>query len=60
MEFISTEHTQRNLLVRAVRQQQRPTDAQLSALMSEYTAMREYWGGSPALESMLAPLLPHL
>lgn len=53
VEFVSTEHTPRNLLIRAVKQQQRqpPEAAQWAA---EYVALKRYWGVTPHLERLLA------
>jgi len=49
IEFVSTEHTPRNLLIRA-----RKTDTPASAeLRSEYEALKQSFGVTPYLESLL-------
>jgi SAM-dependent methyltransferase len=58
IEFVSTEHTAKNLMIRAVRAAE-PGDADAIA---EYRALRDYWGVTPCLEKLLggearAPLL---
>jgi hypothetical protein len=49
IEFVSTEHTARNLMIRAVR------GAPLGdvALVSEYREMRRFWGVTPYVEGVL-------
>lgn len=49
VEFISPEHTARNLMIRAVRATP-PGDA---AFVSEYLEMRRFWGVTPYLEQAL-------
>jgi hypothetical protein len=49
VEFISTEHTARNLMIRAVRSVP-PGDA---AAIAEYRALRDFWNVTPALETRL-------
>lgn len=49
IEFISTEHTARNLMIRAVRGAP-PGDA---AFVAEYLEMRRFWGVTPYLEGAL-------
>ena len=49
IEFISPEHTARNLMIRAVYTGQTDTAA-------EYEAMKAYWGVEPAIEKRLRPL----
>ncbi len=49
VEFISTEHTARNLMIRAVRCQP-PGDA---ASVAEYRELRRFWNVTPALETRL-------
>jgi SAM-dependent methyltransferase len=51
IEFVSTEHTPRNLLIRAVRS--RRPDSQ--AAVREYEEMKAYWGVEPYLERLLEP-----
>jgi SAM-dependent methyltransferase len=50
VEFIDSAHTPRNLMLRARRTGAAPTSAQLS----EYAALVEEWGVSPALSTMLS------
>lgn len=49
IEFVSTEHTAKNLMIRAVRTGE-PGDADAAA---EYRALRDYWGVTPHLEKLL-------
>ena len=49
VEFISTEHTARNLMIRAVRSVP-PGDA---ASIAEYRELRRFWNVTPALEARL-------
>jgi len=63
VEFVSTEHTPRNLLIRAVR----PPSASgggggggggapsVAAALREYHALRDFWGATPRLQELLAP-----
>ncbi len=61
MEFISAEHTPRNLLLRAVKpvgadRHTSRTPAQTRQLLEEYDALKAFWGGvSPHLETLVAP-----
>lgn len=57
VEFVSTEHTPRNLLVRAVKQSAHsmPSSAEVARLRSEYNELKEYWGVTPHLEMLLQP-----
>ncbi len=62
VEFVSTEHTPRNLLIRAVRippgSRSRAVDAHL---WDEYDAFKHVWGGNavtPHLEELLRDVLP--
>lgn len=61
VEFVSTEHTPRNLLIRAVK---RPGAAAAAAAnrrssqqYAEYQALRDYWGVTPYLETQLQDVL---
>jgi hypothetical protein len=61
VEFVSTEHTPRNLLIRAVKapggalQLQQQRGQQQQQLVEEYEALKEFWGGvTPHLEELLA------
>jgi hypothetical protein len=49
VEFISTEHTARNLMIRAVRGVA-PGDA---AHVAEYREMKQFWGVTPYIETAL-------
>ena len=49
IEFISTEHTARNLMIRAVR----GAPVGESSLVREYAEMRRFWGVTPYLESVM-------
>jgi SAM-dependent methyltransferase len=49
LEFVAIEHTPKNLMIRAVHQ---PTPAP-TAFVAEYRAMKEYWGVTPYLETLL-------
>ena len=49
IEFISSEHTARNLMIRAVRGAPRGE----AAFVSEYLEMRRFWGVTPYLERAL-------
>jgi len=49
IEFVSTEHTARNVMIRAV--QGGPTGAEVH--VNEYRALRRFWGVTPYLEQVL-------
>ncbi len=49
MQFVTAEHTAKNLMIRAVRADLAPT----SALLQEYAAMKSYWNVTPHLETLL-------
>jgi hypothetical protein len=49
VEFISTEHTARNLMIRAVR----GPAAGEAAFVAEYLQMRRFWGVTPYIETVL-------
>jgi hypothetical protein len=53
VEFVSTEHTPRNLLIRAVRQQRPLTAAEQAKLAGQYVALKQYWGVTPHLEKLM-------
>src|SRR5207248_4946052 len=46
VEFVSPEHTARNLMIRAVR----GAPVGEESLVREYVEMREFWGVTPAIE----------
>lgn len=58
VEFVSTEHTPRNLLIRAVK---RPLSAvskgEMELLARQYVQLRSAWGVRPHLETLLADSL---
>ena len=57
VEFVSPEHTSRNLLIRAVKSQA-PGD---SAATQEYLRLKQFWSATPYLEKLLGDLLePYL
>jgi hypothetical protein len=49
VEFVGTEHTARNLMIRAVKAEGVPTEA----AWEEYRALKEFWGLQPYLEELL-------
>lgn len=49
IEFVSTEHTDRNLLIRAVKRGE-PGEARS---VREYQALKAFWGVTPAIERLL-------
>jgi SAM-dependent methyltransferase len=49
VEFVSTEHTDKNLMIRAVRRTQR----EKARYMQEYLDLKTYWGVTPYLETLL-------
>jgi len=51
VEFISAEHTNRNLMIRAVRR----TPIGEAAFVAEYRALRDFWGVTPYLETAYPP-----
>ncbi|KAF6266317.1 hypothetical protein COO60DRAFT_1697337 [Scenedesmus sp. NREL 46B-D3] len=53
VEFVSTEHTPRNLLIRAVRQQRRAPEAEQARLAGQYAALKQHWGVTPHLEKLM-------
>ncbi|HEX2515062.1 MAG TPA: hypothetical protein VH257_10185, partial [Chloroflexota bacterium] len=63
VEFVSTEHSGRNLMIRAVR---RPgthvtdarVDRQRQSLAADYDALKALWGVTPFLETLLDNPLP--
>ncbi|HEY1011729.1 MAG TPA: SAM-dependent methyltransferase [Herpetosiphonaceae bacterium] len=50
-EFVTPDQTSKNLMIRAVRGNQRP--AERSALLAEYRRLKEFWGVTPYLEPLL-------
>lgn len=49
VEFVSTEHTDKNLMIRAVRR----TQGEKGRYMQEYLDLKTYWGVTPNLETLL-------
>jgi hypothetical protein len=63
VEFVSTEHSGRNLMIRAVRRPEADaTDArtrsQRQALAADYEALKSLWGITPYLETLLESPVP--
>jgi hypothetical protein len=58
VEFVSTEHTPRNLLIRAVKRRKALPDAEAIQLAQEYRQLRDAWGVRPQLEKLLKDNLP--
>ena len=56
VEFVTTEHTARNLLIRAVRGSPRGEEADIH----EYLAMRRFWAVTPYIEKLLGEPFLHL
>ena len=54
LEFVPVEHTPKNLMIRAVRNDAPPT----AALIAEYRALKAYWGVTPHLETLLGDTPP--
>ena len=49
VEFVSSEHTDRNLLLRAVRRDAAPEPR----MVEEYQALKRFWNVTPYLETLL-------
>lgn len=49
IEFVASEHTDRNLMIRAIRRE--PVDT--AAFVEEYLALKAFWGVTPYLEILL-------
>lgn len=54
VEFVSSEHTARNLMIRAVRTGRAPDARHLR----EYHHLKAFWGVTPYLERLLGPAFP--
>jgi SAM-dependent methyltransferase len=50
IEFVAAEHTEKNLMIRAVR---RPNAAIDTEALAEYQALKSFWGVTPNLERLL-------
>lgn len=56
VEFVSSEHTDRNLLLRAVRRRVEPEEASgrpEQRMFREYEALKQFWNVTPYLETLL-------
>ena len=49
VEFVSPEHTDKNLMIRAIRRTQRDK----ARYLQEYQDLKAYWGVTPYLETLL-------
>src|SRR5207237_3498204 len=49
VEFVSSEHTNRNLMIRAVKKSERGS----KKLLAEYDALKSFWAVTPYLEGLL-------
>lgn len=58
VEFVSTEHTPRNLLIRAVKRRKPMAPAEAEKLAQQYVQLRDAWGVRPCLERLLVDSLP--
>lgn len=58
VEFVSTEHTPRNLLIRAVRRRTPLAPAEAADLARQYRQLRDAWGVAPHLERLIQGNLP--
>jgi len=56
VEFVSPEHTNKNLIIRAVRRTQRDR----ARYIQEYLDLKKYWGVTPYLETLLGDRLTRL
>ena len=54
VEFVSPEHTDKNLMIRAVQSGQQDT----AQFVREYLELKSYWGVTPYLETLLGESLP--
>ena len=55
VEFISSEHTARNLMIRA----EKTTGGDIAPFIEEYRAMKTFWHVTPYLETLLESFFPH-
>ncbi len=53
MEFIDPEHTDKNLMIRAIRTDTPPDER----LIAQYRALKDFWGVTPYLETLLGDSL---
>lgn len=54
MEFVSTEHTPRNLLIRAVKKPKALSAGEAAELAQHYKQLRDAWRVQPQLQKLLA------
>jgi hypothetical protein len=54
VEFVSPEHTDKNLMIRAIKRGQQDT----AQFIQEYLDLKHYWGVTPYLETLLGDHLP--
>lgn len=54
VEFVSPEHTDKNLMIRAI---WRGKPNNVAPLLAEYDALKAYWGVTPTLETLLGDVL---
>jgi hypothetical protein len=54
VEFVSPEHTDKNLMIRAVKRGQQDT----AQFIQEYLDLKHFWGVTPYLETLLGDRLP--
>ena len=55
IEFVSAEHTAKNLMLRAERE---PSASRADRAAAEYVELRDRWGVAPAIERLLGERLP--
>lgn len=53
VEFVSTEHTPRNLLIRAVKRRKPLSSGEAAEIAQQYKQLRDAWGVKPCLEKLL-------
>lgn len=53
MEFVSTEHTPRNLLIRAVKKPKALSAGEATEIAQQYKRLRDAWRVQPQLEKLL-------
>ena len=56
VEFVSSEHTDKNLMIRAVKQ----ANTDNAAFIQEYLALKKFWGVTPYIEKLLGDRLTTL
>ena len=53
IEFVATEHTPKNVMLRAERA---PSRTRADRARREYVELRDHWHVSPAIERLLGPI----